>query len=246
MNWNLNGTMASISASGWSMTIDLSHPQLGITVERENSSVFPKTESNRGTLRVFRTSWPGAELSPGFTDGYSRQHDLVASYAPNSLRDFQVQLDFKLLEANDSMIRTESWISTQTFLLECHPKVALEFQFPFSPMARWFHSEGQELKEAGCQVDAHRNSYAAGLFTSPHVAASVLILIYPADLGEMRWLAGNKRLASIQQEWFGATMEKGVIRRGRLRAVIFNRDITPETVAEEYALFQDSPLPLTT
>ncbi len=68
------------------------------------------------------------------------------------------------------------------------------------------------------------------------------MLIHPSDLIQTELLD----VAKGKLRLFGNFMEKGVIRRGRIRCLVSSAPIAAAQLQAAYEQFADSPLPLTT
>ena len=155
-------------------------------------------------------------------DQFARGSDLMVRYVQSEKDQFAFQLDFRAVppsELASAACGFDVWLSVQTQLLDAHPQ--LEINHPGATK--------------GWSGDASIQNHA-----SPSGCAA--ILIHPSDLLQTELIdqnAGKLRL-------FGDFMEKGVIRRGRLRCLVSAKPIPASDLQAAYDCFADSPLPLTT
>ena len=155
-------------------------------------------------------------------DQFARGSDLMVRYDQSEKDQFAFQLDFRAVpksELASAACGFDVWLSVQTQLLDAHPLLEI----------------GHPTATSGWSGDAAIQSHQ-----SP--AGCAAILIHPSDLPQSELIdpaAGKLRL-------FGNFMEKGVIRRGRLRCLVSDKPLPTSDLQAAYDSFADSPLPLTT
>ncbi len=155
-------------------------------------------------------------------DQFARGSDLMVRYDQTEKDQFAFQLDFRAVpksELGSASGGFDMWLSVQTQLLDAHPQ--LEISHPGAA--------------SGWSGDASIQSYQSR-------GGCAAILIHPSDLLQTELIdlkAGKLRL-------FGNFMEKGVIRRGRIRCLVNAAPISTSDLQAAYDCFADSPLPLTT
>lgn len=189
---------------------------------------------------------------------YSRQSDLIVRYGQGPSEQFSYQLDWRLLEPPAPFAAAiELWLSVQTNLLDTQPE--LEIVCNASPGLRWSIFEHHQLapnsespaSESPATV-APRGP-AALLCSSPAdsgpAVAQGLWLIEPTDQCHARRCSEDDQAEQCLR-LFGHFMEKGVIRRARMRFLLAapldsQSAITQEQVIAAYCDFANSPLPLT-
>ncbi len=135
---------------------------------------------------------------------------------------FAFQIDFRAVPTSElasAACGFDLWLSVQTQLLDSHPTL--------------------EISHPGA-VSGWSGSAAIQSIASPKGSAA--ILIHPSDLLQTELIdatAGKLRL-------FGNFMEKGVIRRGRVRWLVSDHPLADDNLRAAYDCFAESPLPLTT
>lgn len=153
-------------------------------------------------------------------DAYVRQDDLVAYYPQTYPWPFGFQVDVRALETlTDTICGIELWLSIQTSLLESNPSLIV------TPM-----SIGPHWKLDGVLV------------ADTHQAA---ILIHPLDLADCNIISSQSTQTLERLVVFGGFMEKGVIRRARLRIAWSDKKVKNLEWQEALQSFSASPLPLT-
>lgn len=195
---------------------------------------------------------------------YSRQNDLIVRYGQGPAEQFSYQLDWRLLETPAPFIAAiELWLSIQTDLLDTQPELEVTCSAPAG--RSWSTFEHQQLaadpqaSATGAtaietqSIEGGRGPAAllcSGLPTAADRAAMQgLWLIEPTDQRHVRRCSGDDQ-AEQQVRLFGHFMEKGVIRRARMRFLLAEASgaqaaITQEQVIAAYRDFANSPLPLT-
>lgn len=155
-------------------------------------------------------------------DQFARGSDLMVRYNQSEQDQFAFQLDFRAVPESALVTAAcgfDLWLSVQTQLLDAHP--TLDIDHP-GAASGWTGS-------TAIQSCASSLGFAA-------------ILIHPSDLVQTELLAP----AAGQLRLFGNFMEKGVIRRGRLRCLVSPTPLTDAALQSAYECFAESPLPLTT
>lgn len=169
---------------------------------------------------------------------YVRGEDLIARFAQSESDEFGVQLNWKALDKSpvaDSAI--ELWLSIQTNLLDSSPELELSSDGGDGSWQVFRHAELTE-----CTSSERSESPAALVLDDGN--ASFVWLIEPTDQRHVECLTEAKE--SVQRvKLFDHFMEKGVIRRARMRFLASNDELTLEQIRSAYRDFADSPLPLT-
>jgi hypothetical protein len=163
-------------------------------------------------------------------DCYARLGDLVASFPEKPPFHFGFEAYFCAMPSDADHQILEVWLSVQTSKLESNPQLRLRLQ-----------SAGAASTTGKSQT--HRQAVnVPGVF--PFKESTLGIMIHPLDQGDSVLEHGKDDEISIVT--FGRFMEKGVIRRMRLRIVASNVTISELQWDTWMKSFSDSPLPLTT
>ncbi len=134
---------------------------------------------------------------------------------------FAFQIDFRAVPTSElasAACGFDLWLSVQTQLLDSHPTL--------------------EISHPGA-VSGWSGSAAIQSIASPKGSAAILIHQAISCNRTHRCDAGKLRL-------FGNFMEKGVIRRGRVRWLVSDHPLADDNLRAAYDCFAESPLPLTT
>ena len=174
----------------------------------------------------------GIDSRPGVAeesilDRYIRGNDLVARYAQTEQRPVSPEVYWRAFtEANISGI--DLIVSMQTDRLESDPSISIGNLLP----------AGQFVKGAVGEAGA--------LFRPEHSDVSLLLAAHPSDCELLQTDAAPEGKSTISFVLFRPGLEKGVIRRGRLRAAFLPRANDQTLAGEQYHEFLTSQLPLTT
>ncbi len=226
----------------WRGSLKLTNPENGITI------VAP---DGRNVEEILGISFPKPSL-PLHQDCYVRQSDLIVAYPPREMRKFHVQLDYRILDATSDTLLLEIWISVQTYLLDNHPIVNV-----LTPI----ETNGLEIYhavDAGIlvmdEVSALRTDQARAEKAPPKIAVaagfgsghefSMAMFNHPRDQFDTTWRQSDHR-PCLEAKLFGHFMEKGVIRRARMRCLLCSQPISLKQLQGTYESFVTSPLPLT-
>ncbi len=244
MLWKLEQTHAEFSHNDWFGSLDLATPEGGLNIVAPNGARYSE---------LFGVAFqkPSQPISQ---DCYVRQGDLIATYPPREMRKFHVQLDYRLLASTPDRLLVELWISVQTYLLDNHPIVSV--QSPFDPQGFEVYSakatgrleldEGplQPLENLNASQESRKIAVVYGSFPGDS-DLSIAWLHHPRDQFDTKWSrASDSNL--VVARLFGHFMEKGVIRRARMRCMISSHALNQSHLQELYDTFATSPLPLTT
>lgn len=145
----------------------------------------------------------------------------MVRYGQSEKDQFAFQLDFRAVpksQLSSAACGFDIWLSVQTQLLDSHPK--LEIHHP---------GTGQWKSQPAMQ-------------TCSGPAGDVAVLIHPSDLMQTELMEPAKAKLRL----FGNFMEKGVIRRGRVRCLVGETSLSSDQLQNAYSSFAESPLPLTT
>lgn len=217
MHWSIGGNQASITSASWSWRVELDRPSQGIALD----SAWSAGSNSARSWRLMAIH-PVPSHACHIDDHFARGADLMVRYGQSEHDQFAFQLDLRGVPANElggAESGFDIWLSVQTQLLDSHP--TLEIDHP-GVSSGWSGDRAMQM----CATPAGH----AG------------ILIHPSDLGQTELLdarSGKLRL-------FGNFMEKGVIRRGRVRCLVSHQPLSYESLQSAYACFAHSPLPLTT
>lgn len=228
--WQLNGTEASLIQSKWRAHYCTTHPELGLSISHEEAP-------NR---RIVLSLIEPTEGSPRqASDAYVRQNDLISEFAQTRRDQFSFQTYFRILpESDEFLLGLEVWLSVQTDLLDTTPSMEL---VSIVPNGFWT-TQNLSSSPGGDAI------WLASSRDNRYSALSVAAMIHPLDAAQtMRVESEAIAEDSLQLRYFSHFMEKGVIRRARMRFYLSRREaFDVQSISQLYDEFTQSELPLTT
>jgi hypothetical protein len=182
-------------------------------------------------------------------EAYVRGSDLVATYAPTAKCQVRPEIYYRALSEAPGMFGgIELIVSAQTSLLGVDPALRVESTLPLGEVLALRASDRFEslaVAPRGLTIDR-----APGVFLFRPAGAdwSYLEMVFPSDFSTARFsieseAAHRLRLAN---RLFPESLEKGVIRRGRLRGLFLARSEDEAAALTAFRAFAASPPPLTT
>lgn len=154
-------------------------------------------------------------------DCYVRQSDLITTYTESVPLNFGYQAYFcgRSIDEEWDAIAMELWLSVQTSTLQSYPQLVLRFEKDYWEPAP-FGADGLYFNRS----------------------RKVGLMIHPLDQPDCDWKEsdGGQQLVT-----FGRFMEKGVIRRMRVRFVATATEVDVSRWGGWMRHFAESPLPLT-
>lgn len=216
--WTLNGVDATLCAPDQRATLRLDEPYRGLV----NWEIAGETVA-AGLLSLGYDSetnpfdWPVA-------DAYVRGSDLVVAYGATVSRPYSLQVSWNVLELPGAAAAVEAQVSVQTELLETHPGFALGSVLPPSASRKDCGlSDGVILLHAS-------QSWSLAEMAPPTDFAAGQVLERPDGALTTNW--------PMQRDF----LEKGVIRRVRVRASALPRTADAKAAEEIYeALCSERP-----
>ena len=224
MSWQLEDNVAIWNHPNWTTRVDLrTAPILTLSSQSMQKSLTVSMSPRDATCDMSE----GDYLPVG--DSYIRQRDLIAHFPEKSPFHFGYEAYFCALPSAPDHQILELWLSVQTSKLESNPQLRLRLQTL---------GEGAEATESQA---VPRTDMSPGLYLFHDW--KIGIMIHPLDQSD------SKLERDDDGEWtlvtFGRFMEKGVIRRMRLRIVACNGTISDSQWLAWMQSFAESPLPLT-
>jgi len=228
MTWQLSSATATLDTGTWSGALDLENPQNGFSIESDNGM---KTS-------LFPLAIPNSPATPLLSECFIRQGDLIVTYPQRDGRPFSLQLDYRILPIESHIVSkltvaanplekgllAEIWISLQTYLLDTHPSLEMDLH----------------LDPTSAPPSTHPIAILSG--TCPPSGLHVTYFVDPHDQRDTKWRHHD---VHHRATFFGHFMEKGVIRRARLRCLVTRNPVCSDFIADQYQQLIESPLPLT-
>ncbi|GAB5406616.1 MAG: hypothetical protein Aurels2KO_48470 [Aureliella sp.] len=174
-------------------------------------------------------------------EAYARGEDVIAQYAQAEGDSFCFHLYWRNLPKIDQeQCSLELWLGVQTGLLDSRPELHVTC---CSEGDRWDKLMHSDLADGSNLVDDGINDSLAG-YVCRRSDSVGLWLIEPSDQCHVSPVHTDSS-GSAAVAIFDHFMEKGVIRRGRMRFHVFGSDASIEHFKAAYERFATSDLPLT-
>jgi hypothetical protein len=210
--WNLAGQQATLSLPTLVAHLDAAHPEQGL-----GQLKFFDHSLGRRVLGV-ATSAGGDELGDKteldeleLIEAFVRENDLVAAYAARADEEFRWQVDWRVSCPTTDVVVLDLIVSLQTRLLESYPQVVVCSQLDADQAG--FVCDGN-LVDAPLAV--HDLSIALFRWKDK---CSYAEMTHPDDQGNCVVHTSDDGVISLERRLGGAFLEKGVIRRMRVRGV---------------------------
>ena len=242
--WQLVDYLANLTLPNLAARVNVLEPWQGLLAPHWQNASLP---SSVAVLQVDARELIAANRLP--LEAYTRQHDLIATYAPSEGRNVQSQIYWRARHQAGAT-SVELIISAQTHLLDSRPGLQA---ISTLPAAAVFHLRinAEQLEEASLdfqgKLDFSSDEYAPLFLFRPHGATySYAEMVQPSDfVGASLELRGED-LLRFSHPLFGERLEKGVIRRVRMAGLFMPRDGDLDRALSCYQAFISEPLPLTT
>ncbi len=171
---------------------------------------------------------------------YVRENDLIVRFEQSASDQFALQLDWQLLEGIPSVIHgVELWVSIQTNLLDSAPELEISSDGEFAGWRVYQHAMLTN-QDPGVALP-----HTAAALTSAGTGGTTRVwLIEPSDQLQSQLQTSADEAVQIIK-LFGQFLEKGVVRRARMRFVIVDGELSNDKLRQLYDDFANSPLPLT-
>lgn len=252
-SWKLAGDRAELAIGGLTATVTPARPFDGLVDVQWLGRPFPATR-----LLAVRTdtALPGAPEV--VADAYVRGPDLVATYVQAPPRTVRPQIYWRAVNLGserEPAAGCELIVSMQTSLLDSDPALFTETELPAGEVRRLAADDcWQPLSlAAGRLAGSPADGAGVLLFRSPETEWSYAEMVHPADflgfeLAEATTANQPAGTHSMRLAFrlFGERLEKGVIRRVRVRGMFLPRHRDEEAALAAYRHLADEPLPLTT
>ena len=215
--WSASSNLAQLDLNGLQATLDILRPWEGLQVVVQEEKVAPTS--------LFRiNSNPGTETET-LADAYTRDRDLVVLYSQTNTRPNSLQLYWRGLVDEHGCI-VDQIVSTQTDQLDSDPSLSVQHQLPPG------------------DVVSFTSQCASLLFRPQGWSHSWLFIAKRADCEALSIDEGDQPLVSFHL--FRRSLEKGVIRRALLRAILLPRENDIHVAGLCERTFLAAELPLTT
>jgi hypothetical protein len=248
--WRLEGTSAQLTTGELAATIDLLRPADGLSGVRLGQQPLNRMKLLQVHLLPNQPHEPDELI-----DAYVRGSDLIATYAQRPPRTVRPQIYWRAIgtRVGEQATGVELILSAQTSFLESDPALALTSSLAANEV--WRLTSAAECAYEHLQLSPNHpvaatssNGTGLFLFRIPGASFSYVEMVHPTDFAAAELALENaaENLVGLTHRLFPENLEKGVIRRGRIRSLFVPRDTDQQTAFAFYRTFADSPPPLTT
>lgn len=248
--WQLDENKAVLQTPTFAIEIDTHSPESGAVLRQMAGEAYPKAS----LLRIHSNS-PSEVGVPACESVHQRGPDLVVDYRMSKVPEFTWQVYWRALTGWDSrnvLGGVELILSVQTELLDSDPRMIVESHLSNSRMLRV--DGGQHASAEAIDIDVSDISSPVTLdppgillYRPCEASFSYLELVHPSDFIDLEIARASQDSSEYASRFtmFEAPLEKGVIRRGRLRGLLLSRDDDVASARSCYEQFIASPIPLT-
>jgi len=244
--WQVHRNTASIRVGTVTAQLNLQRPHEGLHGIRVDGEAIPD-------VRVLQTR--AGDVPTGqdeqLVDGYVRGTDLVAVYAQTAQRNVCAQIYWRVIQLDSvGAAGVEIIASVHTSLLDSDPRIAVGSTLPGCDVWRLLDemdSRYERVELAELEPFVLDSGAGLFLFRLPDSACSYAEMIHPADFttGKIRKDSSKGPLVRSEFRLFDEPLEKGVIRRSRVRGVFLPGEEDEKAAIECYRDFVKSAIPLT-
>lgn len=243
--WTLRGHDAQLRiADRFEALLSADRAGTGLHAIRLDGDPLPDSQ----LLTLKAPQWSSASVS----DLYVRGDDLVVAYSETEPEHVQPQIYWRALQPGETageVHGAEMIISVQTRLLDSDPTACVESVLPAEEV---LHLTGpprhafERIARDGDWSAAHHEGTGILLVRLPRLAYSYVQCIHPADFDIVSATPLDDGRVRLAHRLFSPGLEKGVIRRGRLRGVFVPRGVDEQAAVACFEALRISPPPLTT
>lgn len=217
--WQLRSHSAVLRLRQFSATVDLLRPSRGL------EKLSYANQSLDGFVLAVSPAGEEAIASDEVSDAFVRGNDLVVTYAETEQRPFTLQVYWRVRADDSGVVVLDAILSLQTRLLESFPQVQVATEIP-AVAARLLPTDSDadqtqanllDLADGGLHELPTDKSNGV-LLRSDNEKWSFAEATHPQDRGASQVDASHP-VVRLTHQLGGRFMEKGVIRRLRVRSV---------------------------
>ncbi|REJ67362.1 MAG: hypothetical protein DWQ31_11305 [Planctomycetota bacterium] len=245
--WQIEATTAQLAHTQLAARVDLAAPDRGI----ENLGLASGAELG---IRPMQIQLPdAAALSGSLGDFYVRGDDLVAEYDESPQRHYRTQIYWRSMPCppeSTVLGGIELIVSVNTSRLDVTSTWSLQSELSpgeFLCLASPDSTDFRPLAPVAGKASVALPADAPGviLFRPRNADWSYAEIVHPIDFRGSRLDFSPEANAQLTHDLFHRWMEKGVIVRTRMRAVVVTRKGDAAAVADCFADLRNAKLPLT-
>jgi hypothetical protein len=243
--WRIDQTQASLNASGLSARVNLQRPDLGLA-----DLIWQGTPVVGA--RLLQVRQPQSDAGQHLVDAYVRGADLIAVYETGSSKAVTTHVYWRYVEHADLCLAGfELIVSVQTERMDDAPGLALVSELPCVELFQAIKADPACLarvpvSETAPAEPCRCTGVGVFLYRFGKPPGGYLELVPPADFDHVDFAPGaNPETLCSRFTLFEERLEKGVIRRARVRGLLGLDPRHGEPVAGEcYRRLLDSESPL--
>jgi hypothetical protein len=256
--WRFDKQKAILDASSFTFEIDTQSPESGASCFKLAGTVWQG--ANPLQIHIFDPFVMGQSRCE---DVYLRGPDLVLSYRMSRVPEFSWQVYWRALVDQEGIFDgVELIVSVQTDVLDSDPRLTVESHLSTSQLFQLEFGEKEKIvgqtpsksyeptwtEIASAPPSSILDPPGVLLYRPAGTAHSYLEMIHPTDFAglEVSWKTSDSPANTARFLLFDEPLEKGVIRRGRLRTMVLPRADDLATAQACYQSFVESAIPLTT
>lgn len=243
-DWQFTGDVAICTNGDWQFAVDPRNPaEFASLVDARKDKELSSSSGTGSSKNMLQDSWGLFSVTPlpthsqSLEEVYVRGNDLIARFRQSEKDSYALHIVWRMLDSlpNDQF-GIELWLSVQTGLLDSNPELQISCK---TSQDNWKVFSRQQLC---ADVPSGDSSPAALACALP--SGSGVWLFEPTQHHDSKLVSsGNSTTQNLRV--FGHFMEKGVIRRGRMRFIVSRNEFQPQDIATAFQDFNNSPLPLT-
>lgn len=254
--WSLANETTTLSLNQLRATLNFAQPSDGLGMLQAGHESLP---GNLLQIRfnphssVHSAASPNHHLPQACTESYLRGDDAVADYAPSDQFPFHSSVYWRALSNTDLPVvaALEVIVSTQTHLLDSHPKISVSTSLPGLELWRLTNLQQAEFKQvslAKSEVQQVHYTHGPGCYLWRLSGArwSFAEMLPPSDFHSTDIDRDDAGLVRLTHRLFERSLEKGVILKARVRGVLLDRARDGVSAIEWYRNLLQSEPPLTT
>ncbi len=249
--WKLQGHRARLSLEPLRAVVDATQPASGLVEIGVGEASLTDAQLLGVLLPAFRR-----EDTETIVEFHSRGADLVAAYDATPDRPMRVDLLWHVFAPDDPagpIAVVDLVVSVRTLLLRSQPRVAVQSKLPTRDAQRLVDAESNHFQPLGVDPVAATTVLPGDgtgciLFRLPGEEFSYAEMVHPTDFlhDELCGAVADDPVCTLRHDLFPERLEKGVIRRARVRGLLVPRDDDTRLAAESYLEFASTEPPLGT
>lgn len=234
--WGQDGQLMRLELSHFQGSIDQSNPEAGIVGLSWMNSSF------EGKLLGITA---GEETTVG--QAFTRANDLIVPCASQGPQPFQWQVYWRAVSLGDRITQMDLIVSLQTPTLESFPRFATSTTLP--AVEAWSiptNGHSPQKQEPPFSSSEHKPDLHCILLRNQEASWSYAEMAAPEDRATTNLDRASDQDVALQRSFGGEFLEKGVIRRMRIRGVFLPREDDLNVGAKLFERFCKEEPPLTT